>query len=440
MKRGGRKRFLSTVSALVLSIGSSFSSCSPEPIERNYFCTDAGCRPVPQESVSTEESVYPRTKEEYSSGTLETIVSSQSGTEVVLGETIHVVDQYYNSLSQITIHGLAMENKKLFVATDLLGNHYPALASKEFSFTQSGLQTSRFSQQKTPLTTDDIVTMVLETVQWGEKVLEKLTSSEGDFLGTTDSTSFYCMTTDQMKQNYLLIPTGIVVMALPESTSSNVLKIAKGMIVSELLTQFLYGKYGKHEGYLVAVPTTGVNLCGGNTDPVCTLSTEQLSAEVWSKTDIPYWEIRGSCIPATKTSSSQERRDRPQDERTASRERTLEEDTLTDSSSGLQWQKNSSPGMMTRAEAIAFCNSIGYDNKLHWRLPSKKEMKTIMNFNGSCLLPTELNGPCEKYWLADDTCVYASEPHLQVDFSQGLYPFECVPSWAEAYVRCVRTH
>lgn len=458
MDKSKRLVFNALSSLLLMGGGSLNSSCSSGAVERNYVCDNSGCHLLSEESESENETGDENGKYTNdfwgSTSHLETGFSSSSGKATVLGEEIIVVDEEHFPLRQIKVYGLENPAERLFLAVDQTGAHYPSFLTKRTDTLESSLKLEG------ALISDEALTLVLEAIEWGKKIMTTFLSTEGDFLEAGKAVNYYCMTASQMKNNYILIPAGILVLSSPEGFSSKILKIAEGVAVNEIFNKFIHSFYGEHEGYLVAVPKTATNLCENNLETVCSITTKSLSQELWSKQGIPYWEIKGTCIPKTLNTSedqgysqSSQRSRQPQSTSTDNcYERTPcngndenndwkeydDTEVIIDEITGLFWQKMPSLSTMTRKEAKTFCINQNIDNYDDWRLPYKNELKTIMNGSGSCLLPSEFEGPCDRYWAADDTCVYADEPQLRVNFFPNSYQFECVSKGTEAYVRCVR--
>lgn len=58
-------------------------------------------------------------------------------------------------------------------------------------------------------------------------------------------------------------------------------------------------------------------------------------------------------------------------------------ETVTDSATGLVWQKEDSAGAKTWNEAINYCEELSLANESDWRLPSAKELQSIVDYTRS---------------------------------------------------------
>jgi hypothetical protein len=58
-------------------------------------------------------------------------------------------------------------------------------------------------------------------------------------------------------------------------------------------------------------------------------------------------------------------------------------DTVTDSRTGLQWQKTVSAGAYTQAQARTHCDSLVFAGNADWRLPTVVEMETLVDWSAS---------------------------------------------------------
>ncbi len=54
--------------------------------------------------------------------------------------------------------------------------------------------------------------------------------------------------------------------------------------------------------------------------------------------------------------------------------------TITDNSTGLMWQKNTSENEMTWKEALAYCEGLELGGHTDWRLPTIKELRSIVDY------------------------------------------------------------
>jgi len=117
-----------------------------------------------------------------------------------------------------------------------------------------------------------------------------------------------------------------------------------------------------------------------------------------------------------------------------------EDSTVTDPSKGLMWQKTTDDGMNWK-NALDFCDSMtlgGYDN---WRLPSIKELASIVNLEK--LEPPALdmkffpNTSISPYWSSTSRAIHAGHA-WRVDFDHGSVNYDNKSSVWHRYVRAVR--
>lgn len=75
--------------------------------------------------------------------------------------------------------------------------------------------------------------------------------------------------------------------------------------------------------------------------------------------------------------------------------------TVTDSGTGLMWQKVSDSATHTQADAVTYCNSLTLAGQRDWRLPSEIELVSISDFavpSPGPTLNTVFSGPANGYW------------------------------------------
>ncbi|MEA5115751.1 MAG: DUF1566 domain-containing protein [Geobacteraceae bacterium] len=119
--------------------------------------------------------------------------------------------------------------------------------------------------------------------------------------------------------------------------------------------------------------------------------------------------------------------------------------TVTDNNTGLMWQKNSQPDYYNWYEAAGIHNEIYNSSNLNacssigngWRLPTLKELISILDFSGSNVgLTIDSSFSCAndgRYWANTDNNTAQS-----VDFNFGTYYASEDPSNGLYHVRCVR--
>ncbi len=116
--------------------------------------------------------------------------------------------------------------------------------------------------------------------------------------------------------------------------------------------------------------------------------------------------------------------------------------TVSDIITGLRWQKNDDNTQRIWADAITYCDTLelgGYTDYTDWRLPTKKELITIVDY-GTTSRPVINQGffPNTKildYW---SSTTYAGKPKTAwgVYFGSGMVDGDS--KLKEKYVRCVR--
>ena len=55
--------------------------------------------------------------------------------------------------------------------------------------------------------------------------------------------------------------------------------------------------------------------------------------------------------------------------------------TITESVTGLMWQKATAPGTYTWDQAKAYCENLALGGQSDWRLPTRNELQSIVNYN-----------------------------------------------------------
>jgi len=110
------------------------------------------------------------------------------------------------------------------------------------------------------------------------------------------------------------------------------------------------------------------------------------------------------------------------------------EPVVTDSVTGLIWQKTYATNK-TWQQALAYCESLSYGGHSDWRLPNKKELMSLVNyerFNPASDFP---DMPLSGFW-SSSTYVYGTDYAWPVDFSTGYVGSNNKTSGSVA--RCVR--
>ena len=113
--------------------------------------------------------------------------------------------------------------------------------------------------------------------------------------------------------------------------------------------------------------------------------------------------------------------------------------TVTDKDTGLMWQKEDDNTKRIWSDAITYSDNLPLAGHTDWRLPSKKELISIVDYgtyNPSINKTYFPNTDSSPYWsstiYADDTS-YAWSVHFS---GGGVYGYS--KSSGDGYVRCVR--
>lgn len=111
--------------------------------------------------------------------------------------------------------------------------------------------------------------------------------------------------------------------------------------------------------------------------------------------------------------------------------------TVTDNVTGLIWQKEDDNINRVWDEAIAYCDALTLGGQSDWRLPSKKELISIVNYGipypGPTIDSVFTNSKQSVYW-SSTTDAYSPGYEWVVNFNFG----DSFVGYASHYVRCVR--
>jgi len=110
------------------------------------------------------------------------------------------------------------------------------------------------------------------------------------------------------------------------------------------------------------------------------------------------------------------------------------DETLTDTNTGLIWQKTVDGVGRTWDEAIQYCNDSGLGNKSEWRLPRIDELRTIIDYTRYAPALDSKFGSGEYCW-SSSTYVFCPDWAWYIWFDQG--DVEYYPKLNTQYVRCV---
>lgn len=118
---------------------------------------------------------------------------------------------------------------------------------------------------------------------------------------------------------------------------------------------------------------------------------------------------------------------------------TYNPDTVTDGKTGLIWQKNDDNTPRIWADAITYCDALELGGYTDWRLPTKKELITIVDYKKSSPPVIDADSfpgtvPMD-YW---SSTTYAGKPKTAwgVYFGNGMV--DGASKLENKYVRCVR--
>jgi len=109
---------------------------------------------------------------------------------------------------------------------------------------------------------------------------------------------------------------------------------------------------------------------------------------------------------------------------------------VTDSVTGLVWQDNETVEK-TWVEAISYCEALTLGGNDDWRLPNKKELLSIVDYNtyNPAISSVFQNTTSNDYW-SSTTYASGTSPAWLVHFYAGYTDYG--PKSNYYYVRCVR--
>ncbi|MFZ2632000.1 MAG: DUF1566 domain-containing protein [Desulfosalsimonadaceae bacterium] len=124
--------------------------------------------------------------------------------------------------------------------------------------------------------------------------------------------------------------------------------------------------------------------------------------------------------------------------------------TVTDTGTGLMWQKATAPGTYTQQQANRYCEDLVLGGRSDWRLPTIDELTSILDLNHNGLTINTAYFPDTvgaEYWSSTthtyDDCVSME----LIDFQDGCHHIIEIengvvlpPSYFNFYVRAVRTN
>ena len=111
--------------------------------------------------------------------------------------------------------------------------------------------------------------------------------------------------------------------------------------------------------------------------------------------------------------------------------------TVTDKSTGLMWQQATAPGEYTWREALSYCENLTLAGYTDWRLPSVKELRSIVDYS-------VYNPAINTRYFPDTLHFYywSSTPNAYNTYAWGIYFYQGDDSYQNKadpyYVRAVR--
>ncbi|MCX5904108.1 MAG: DUF1566 domain-containing protein [Proteobacteria bacterium] len=113
---------------------------------------------------------------------------------------------------------------------------------------------------------------------------------------------------------------------------------------------------------------------------------------------------------------------------------------VRDNVTGLEWQQTTAPGTYTWQQALDYCNSLSLGGKDDWRLPTIKELSTLVDssipYTGPTINTTYFPGTAASYYWSSTTYAANTTYAMTVYFNYG-YVGNHVKS-GSSYVRAVR--
>lgn len=123
--------------------------------------------------------------------------------------------------------------------------------------------------------------------------------------------------------------------------------------------------------------------------------------------------------------------------------------SITDDFTQLVWQRQAPPQTMPFTNAVTYCSALSLDGYSPWRLPSYKELLTLVDesphleYQGGSLVPVAIDGHAfppptlvdHRYWTSSPSLAAPTFTYV-VDFGNGSGLTADVTQDSE-YVRCV---
>jgi hypothetical protein len=75
--------------------------------------------------------------------------------------------------------------------------------------------------------------------------------------------------------------------------------------------------------------------------------------------------------------------------------------TVTDTCTGLMWQKNTAPGTFLWQGALGYCEGLELAGHNDWRLPNLRELRTLLDYGGGePAIDPVFQAIAEMYWTS----------------------------------------
>jgi hypothetical protein len=114
-------------------------------------------------------------------------------------------------------------------------------------------------------------------------------------------------------------------------------------------------------------------------------------------------------------------------------------ETVIDIQKGLEWQRNLSGSTYTWEQAKTYCDDLVYDGRSDWRLPTRVELQSLVDYNKATAPTIDLTAfpdtPSSSFWSASPSAL-SSEYAWFVSFYNGNADVDDV--FVARRARCVR--
>ena len=112
--------------------------------------------------------------------------------------------------------------------------------------------------------------------------------------------------------------------------------------------------------------------------------------------------------------------------------------TVTDTATGLMWQQATAPGEYTWEEALSYCENLTLAGHADWRLPTVKELRSIVdyNVNNPAIDTHYFPGTFHFYYWSSTPCAFNASYAWGIYFYQGYDSYNNMTS--PYHVRAVR--